>query len=267
MKRDNFKKLLLILPVVFVVLVFCSPYISESEKEEIALDVIPSGEPEITFIYPAVVPSVLEENTPEPEKTPEPFIKSVPEVLPYGEGVHKGSVRYVSQLNDVEKNGWGKYAWKAGMECTTACISMALSYLGIDESPEALLDFSSRTYLASSFGIEEIDCSSLSSPVYEEDGAVKAFFAMFEDYLSDEEGNISPIVVYISGNGNHHAFLAVGKDGDDILVADPTPFGVHRVNISDEGEITTNEDEYLTRYITESCGPALIQSLGQWHFK
>lgn len=219
------------------------------------------AEPVMTAEIETPVPTATVAPTPEP--TPEP--KPVPEVRDYEQGVEAGNIRYVWQLQEADKNGWGKYGWKAGAECTTACISMALSYLGVDASPEALLDFSSRTYLQSCYGLDEmIEVSPYGSPVYEDGEAVKAFEKMFELYTDDRDGIWSPVLVYLAGNGHYHAVVVIGRDGEDYLVADPTPKGIHRIRISEEGKITTAEDNYLTRYVQSEDSPAGIRSLAQW---
>ena len=59
-----------------------------------------------------------------------------------GEGVEKGSLRYVYQNGahaEKEENGWGRYTSISGGQCNSACESMALSYLGIDRSPGSLV--------------------------------------------------------------------------------------------------------------------------------
>ena len=229
-----------------------------------APEAIPVSEPEET---PAASPepSPTSEPTPSPVPTPEP--KPIPWVKEYEEGVETGFIRYVWQLQEAEKNGWGKYAWKAGAECTTACISMALSYLGVDASPEALLDFSSKTYLQSCYGMEDlIDVSPFASPSYEEGESIEAFRQMFRLYDADRAGKFSPVLVYFTGNGHYHALIVTGRFGDEYLTVDPTPKGIHRIRISDDGKITTAEEGYLTRYITDDS-PAVIVSLSQWILK
>lgn len=203
--------------------------------------------------------------TPTPESTPEP--KPVPEVREYETGLARGTIRYVWQLQEPERNGWGKYGWKAGAECGTACISMALSYLGVDASPEAILDFSSKTYFQSCCGMDDIiEVSPYASPMYEPGKAPEAFERMMALYMDDRDGIYSPVLVYLAGNGHNHALIVIGTDGGDYLVADPTPKGIHRIHISENGEITTDEEEYLTRYVTEDA-PAVIVSLSQWKLK
>ena len=221
---------------------------------------------------PTAAPSAAPTHTPVPTPTPSPTPVPTPSPQPYktaelreyGSGVEKGTVRYVHQLGDVEENGWGIYAWKAGMECTTACISMAVSYLGIDASPEDILNYSSQTVLASTYGIEEISASPLTAVRLSAEDAFPVFEEMFRQYSEDE--NTSPVLIYLSGNGHYHALLVIGRAGEhEYLVADPTPYGVHRIEISEKGEISTSEEGYLERYTNSGEQPAQINSLAQWY--
>ncbi|MDO5444573.1 MAG: hypothetical protein Q4F31_03015 [Eubacteriales bacterium] len=204
----------------------------------------------------------------EPEMTPDRKEKKIPEVNAYNDGVSLGTVRYVSQLNEPENNGWGKYAWKAGMECTTACISMSLSYIGIDASPEEILDYSSQTVLASTYGIDEITASDLTSIKLPAKDAFVKLMEMVERYESAEENSMSPPLLYFSGNGHYHAFIVIGKGEDDqYLTTDPALSGIHIVSISEQGEITTEEEGYLERYTNNGASPAVINSIAQWQIK
>ena len=60
-------------------------------------------------------------------------------------GVKTGTVRYICQVPAYTDlfcpEYWGSYVGYANHECFTACISMALSYLGIDATPGALGDY------------------------------------------------------------------------------------------------------------------------------
>lgn len=212
---------------------------------------------------PSAAPSPSPAPTPAPTPTPTPRPYKTAELREYESGVEKGTVRYVHQLGDVEENGWGVYAWKAGMECTTACISMAVSYLGIDASPEDILNYSSQTVLASTYGIEEISASPLTAVRLPVEDAYSVFEEMFSLYSEDE--CCSPVLIYLSGNGHYHALLVIGRAGEhEYLVADPTPYGVHRIEISEKGEISTSEEGYLERYTNSGEQPAQINSLAQW---
>lgn len=264
--RRNTRKIKYVPAVVLVTaaaLVFLS---RPAEKPEDDIHATPASvQTVIPASTPAVTPSPVPTPAPTPEPTPEP--KRMPDYTAYGPDVTEGSVRYVAQLLDVEKNGWGKYAWKAGMECTTACISMALSYLGIDESPEALLDFSSRTYLGSSYGIEDVEVSEIYKPYPEEGELYSMLQDMTDLYMNDTEGIYSPVLLYLGGNTHNHAILIIWREGETYTVLDPTPEGLHTVRIDSEGRITTDEEEYLTRYIPDDESYATIENVGQWKLK
>lgn len=213
---------------------------------------------------PSAVPELEEESEGSAETE-----KKTAEVNEYASGVSEGTVRYVSQLNEVESNGWGKYAWKAGMECTTACISMSLSCIGVDASPEEILDYSSQTVLASTYGIDEITASDLTSIRLPAEDAFVRLEEMLERYESDMENTVSPPLLYFSGNGHYHAFIIIGEaeEENQYLTVDPTIAGVHSVSISEEGEITTEEEGYLERYTNSGEVPASINSIAQWQLK
>ena len=60
----------------------------------------------------------------------------------YSDGVKKGEFRWVDQTGTQENkqaNGWGHNSYCAGWQCNSACESMALSYMGIDKSPESMV--------------------------------------------------------------------------------------------------------------------------------
>lgn len=235
----------------------------ERPKPAVAATAVPAP---VRTPVPAPETVSAPENADEPEE-PAGFS---PDVTDYYAKVEAGRVRYVSQLNEPESNGWGKYSWKAGMECTTACISMALSYLGIDESPEALLDFSSRTYLCSCYGLDDeypIAVSPVNTPVIPEGEEGALFRAMMESYLAAEENSVSPVVVYVSGNGHNHCLLVIGFEGEEYLALDPADSGVHRFSITEDGQVTTPEREYFYRYTAGGDADVQICSLGQWQME
>ena len=132
-------------------------------------------------------------------------------VHPYSDGVTKGEIRYVDQApNYASSNGWGKYGAGSGGECNTACQSMALSYLGIDMSPEQLLDTG-----------RSMECGDTTS-----EPAVAAAGVDAEDvdrkldaFISDNgQGNVSPVLIrYGVHTGNWwpgHWVMLVGKNAD-----------------------------------------------------
>lgn len=63
-------------------------------------------------------------------------------ISPYSDDVKKGEIRWVDQLGSEENrraNGWGNYWYCSGGQCNSACESMALSYMGINRSPESMV--------------------------------------------------------------------------------------------------------------------------------
>lgn len=211
-----------------------------------------------------------EEIPAEPEATPfvEPeaeFVHGVPEITGYDAGVCPGQVRYVSQLKDLRKNGWGRFEGRAGSECTTACISMALSCIGIDESPEKLLSYNSTTIFASSYGIKNLEPSQLTGAVPTAEKGYEIFTLMLENYLSNRDYTVSPVLLYLTGNGNRHGILVIGTEEDCFLVLDPASRGLHRISVSEKGEISSWEGkDYLARYTNTGKVKAKISALAQW---
>ena len=81
-------------------------------------------------------------------------------VRPYDKGVSQGSIRYCSQVPDYrvpgmyKKNGWSNTDKdSSGWMCNRACESMALSYIGIDQSPSSMHDSDSLRKLEFALGI------------------------------------------------------------------------------------------------------------------
>ena len=147
-----------------------------------------------------------------PEETEAPATGKHPDAVPYEDWAGKGQIRYVSQLKEPEVNGWGKFAWRAGGECTTACISMAMSYLGVDASPEDILAWSTKTVLTSSYGLEEVEPSELTAVLIDAEKGRETLTAMIEAYENDETGATSPVLLYLSGAGHYHALLLIAAE-------------------------------------------------------
>ena len=247
---------------------FCACGKSAPEFPEVPGAAGESGE-ELYAAEPAAEPA---EETPEPEPSREPFVEpeaefvhGVPEVTGYESEVCPGQLRYVSQLKDLRKNGWGRFEARAGSECTTACISMALSCIGIDESPEKLLTFSTTTVFASSYGIKTLEPSPLTGAAVNAEEGYKTFLLMLENYLDNRDWTVSPVLLYLAGNGNRHGILIIGAEEDCFLVVDPAARGIHRISISEKGEISSGEGkEYLMRYTDSGKVKAKISALAQW---
>lgn len=145
--------------------------------------------------------------------------KKYPALSTYSSGVTKGTVRYVSQVYDLEKNGWiykkdGKtydYTSIAGGECSIASSSMALSYLGIDISPGEFAYNCGGGALYFSTGWAE----------WRDDVDVRKAYGTawkdyYDDYKSDDEYKYSPVIIQLTNYfySNSHYVLVVGKNSD-----------------------------------------------------
>lgn len=148
------------------------------------------------------------------------------------EQVHAGTIRYVSQLSSMDTfypSYWGDYVGAAGYECYTACISMALSYIGCNATPQALGDywldkgytggvpFATTPHDVAAF---HATCSELSL------GAAVA------NYQSGC-GKYSPPIIHLTTySANGHYVLLAGQTSDtEYLVVDPADATLWRISI------------------------------------
>lgn len=154
-----------------------------------------------------------------------------------------GVVRYVSQ---IQKNKyyygeyWGKYASYSSQECGTACISMALSYLGIDETPEELGDY----WIEKGYTAGE----PFSTVFYDVPGASGGHSFDFEEaYRRYEEEGYSPVIIYFTRElnpyqtGNRHFVMIVDKTAENEYIAiDPASDEIRKVVIekTKDGKLT-----------------------------
>lgn len=178
----------------------------------------------------------------------------------YSDGVSKGSVRYVYQSGDLSNNGWGKWKdvhrEKNGVvtkslipsgECGYASQSMALSYLGIDASPEYLLDREASghggTGYSKTYGLDNVRVVK-GSHNYDDNpaDAYNAVNYMLENFYQDSGvGNVSPVVIHYHSSKGQHSILLIGKDGDQYLALDPARGNkTVRLTISPDGVIGCN---------------------------
>lgn len=152
----------------------------------------------------------------------------------FSDSAEQGRVRYISQ---IEKNDyyyeeyWGKYASYSSHECGTACISMALSYLGVTETPEELGDY----WLEKGY-TQGVPFSTVFNDVPgAEGGHTFDFEAAYERY---ENGGYSPVIIYFTRElnpyqtGNRHFVMVVDKTGDNEYIAiDPASDDIRTVTV------------------------------------
>ena len=156
-------------------------------------------------------------------------------------GVERGKVRYIGQnaeRDDMFRTGYWlggekgsvldltlterhgvKFPFHAGLMCSRAVYSMALSYLGIDLSPGEMSRMMNSRNLDAPY-----DIVSWKSGVERVELKSNVFNTMFENYLTDE--SYSPIYLYFRRpDGTTHAVLVVARDPDTgrFMVLDSNP--------------------------------------------
>lgn len=127
----------------------------------------------------------------------------------YTPEVQVGTIRYISQLSGstlFDWSYWGGWGNQAGIECGTASISMALSYVGVNLTPQQILD--AHGGLTSFTGWSVTD---LSPDVA---GGV-------EQYVNGR-GQYSPVIVHLPTYSQlGHYVVLIGKVSDtEYLVLD-----------------------------------------------
>lgn len=156
-------------------------------------------------------------------------------------GVERGYIRYIGQneeRDDMFRTGYWlggekgsvldltlkerygvKFPYHAGVMCSRAVYSMALSYLGIDMTPggmSALLDSRNLD--------EPYDIISWKVGVERVEAKAHVFNTMMENYLTDD--SYSPVYLYFRRpDGTTHAVLVVARDPDTgrFMVVDCNP--------------------------------------------
>ena len=134
----------------------------------------------------------------------------------YTEQVKAGTIRYICQ-NRTNKYFYWDY-WPADQfgsykkpenECGTACISMALSYLGINKTPKDILTANNgKTIFDGGWGADHLT-PTLSKGI--------------DNYLNGN-GKYSPVIVHLTPGqtGNGHYVMIVGKVDDNVWqILDP----------------------------------------------
>ena len=130
----------------------------------------------------------------------------------YAAGVSTGTIRYISQVPTYSYYNsayWGsRWENQARSECLTACMSMALSYVGVNKTPQNILDAGDGlTYPGWKWG----NASSLSP----------TFDTAISNYINGS-GKYSPVIIWLPYTSGNHWILVVGRiSGNTYLVVDP----------------------------------------------
>ena len=127
----------------------------------------------------------------------------------YAPEVQQGTIRYISQLTGsglFDWSYWGGWGNQAETECGTASISMALSYIGVNLTPQEILDAHGGLTVFTGWGVTEL------SP--DVAGGV-------EQYVNGR-GQYSPVIVHLPTYSQlGHYVVLIGKVSDtEYLVLD-----------------------------------------------
>ena len=139
----------------------------------------------------------------------------------YSSGVTVGTIRYIAQNSASAyfyssywpSSTFGGYAG-ASTECGTACISMALSYVGVNRTPKVLLE-STNGYTSEMWGTQG-DATSSSI------GISKSAIATAMNNYINGNGKYSPLCIYIqpwSSTSSMHWVLLIGKISENTYLA------------------------------------------------
>lgn len=130
----------------------------------------------------------------------------------YSSDVTVGTIRYISQTKGAthfNSKYWGSWEGIAGGECCTASISMALSYVGVNKTPQNILDTNFETQIGG-WGVPYYSISSISEGI--------------NNYINGN-GKYSPLLIHFTKGYDPkygHWVILIGKVSESsYLVLDP----------------------------------------------
>ena len=160
----------------------------------------------------------------------------------YSSTVACGSIRYISQMarNDYfYPEYWGNWASYAGSECYTSCISMALSYIGINITPQDIMTQGGGvTRPQLSWGGATFSTDSVENSM--------------NNYINGE-GKYSPAIIHLNGYSGygHYVLLSGQVSANEYQVLDPAVSSVW--NITFNGNFVTYTVNGKTYNDTVTC--------------
>lgn len=133
----------------------------------------------------------------------------------YTTNVKSGTIRYISQMRGLSyyySAYWGNWESYARGECGTASVSMALSYIGVNYTPKAVLDVSyysdyTRSY-PNATSTNKID-----------------FYQAYSNYANGN-GKYSPPLIHLDNycSAGHYIIVIAKISSNVYLVADPSNY-------------------------------------------
>lgn len=127
----------------------------------------------------------------------------------YTSEVQVGTIRYISQIAGsglFDWNYWGSWGNQAGIECGTASISMAMSYIGVNLTPQQILDAHGGLTCFTGWGVADLSPDVAGG---------------MEQYMNGQ-GQYSPLIVHLPTYSQlGHYVVLIGKVSDsEYLVLD-----------------------------------------------
>ncbi len=167
----------------------------------------------------------------------------VPVNYGYTTDVTQGHIRYMAQIaSDTHyyKDYWGRFTAYSANECGTACISMALSYIGVSATPEDLGEY----WLSKGYTSGVPFSTNFYDVPYAKGGHTFDFHKAYERYETGD--GFSPVIIYLTRalnpyqTGNRHFVMLVGKKDEVTYEAiDPAKSNIIRdIVIEDEEDGT-----------------------------
>lgn len=165
----------------------------------------------------------------------------------YTSSVACGTIRYISQVANganFHSQYWGSWASQANIECGTSSISMALSYIGINKTPQNILDEGNGiTYFGKNWGGSTYSNPSVATGV--------------SNYINGN-GKYSPVVIHIPkySSAGHYVVIAGRISTNVYQILDPWENSVTRMTINGTTATYTKSGSTITD---------TIDSIYQWY--
>ena len=187
----------------------------------------------------------------------------------YSPDVQCGTIRFINQIISGPlfcSDYWQEWKWKEisgvyygpGSECGTACMSMALSYVGVNKTPNDILDYGDGLTYFKDWGDAQVSKLPVSS-----------FPAAMENYINGN-GRYSPPVIHLPNYSNRgHYVVVIGKIDDETYeILDPNNCAVTTMTISGRsakyekhGYTIHDRIDSLTQWFNPNAGPAVIKKV------
>ncbi|MBQ9719941.1 MAG: S-layer homology domain-containing protein [Oscillospiraceae bacterium] len=170
----------------------------------------------------------------------------------YSPRAQAGTIRFVAQLTMSSyfyEDYWGPYASYAGHECLTACVSMALSYVGVSATPAQLGDYwNAKGYTGGvPFSTTQWDTQAFGGTYIK-----TSLDTAMKNYLNGG-GKYSPAVIHLTSySANGHWVMVAGKvNANTYLIVDPANDRPWTMTVSDGDVFYQRDGSDRTEPLTE----------------